>query len=289
MGIKARIHDRLLERQDSTAARLALETLSSAVATARARRPCRMRLDGPRWIHSYREGAIVSTTAHPDLPPPDEISSRIEDQFCHQRRPRHGDTVIDVGAGIGEALLLFSSLVGPSGRVIAIEAHPGLFACLERAIEVNGLSNVTALQAAVTATPGGSVSITDEDAWYANTIMAPGGPGSIEVPGLTLDEVVAEHSIDGIGLLKMNIEGAEVPALRGMSDSLDRCRAVAVECHDFRAEDPGDPAFGDPAFRTKETVIGTLAAAGFEIASRADHANPAFRDTVYASRPAEPA
>jgi hypothetical protein len=37
---------------------------------------------------------------------------------------RPGDTVIDVGANIGVLSLLASRLVGPSGRVLAIEAHP---------------------------------------------------------------------------------------------------------------------------------------------------------------------
>jgi FkbM family methyltransferase len=198
--------------------------------------------------------------------------------------PQGGETVIDVGAGIGEGLLRFSSLVGPSGRVIAVEAHPGLYACLERAIEVNRLSNVTAIQAAVTGTSGESVWITDETAWYANTILGANGEGSIEVPGLTLDELVVEEDVQRIGLLKMNIEGAEAPALPGMANTLKLCDAAAIECHDFRATDVNDPAFGDPAFRTKDVVTATLAAAGFRIETRVDHVNPAIRDTVYASR-----
>lgn len=284
MGFKSQTHDRLMKHRDSTPARLALEALSSAVATARARQLCRMRLDGPRWIHAYRDGAIVSPADQPDVPPPAVVSDRMRNEFCHLYEPEPGETVVDVGAGMGEALLLFSSLVGPRGRVIAVEAHPLQYGCLERAIEVNGLTNVEAIQVAVTGEPG-RVAITDAEEWYGNTIVAPGGDGGIEVEGRTLDRVLADAGADAIGLLKMNIEGAEGLALRGMRESIGRCKAAAISCHDFRVDDPGDSGYGVEAFRTKDSVRAFLEEAGFRVLTRDDDPVPSTRDVVYGVRP----
>jgi FkbM family methyltransferase len=275
-----------MDHRESAPARVALELLSSAVATVRAKQPCRMRLDGPRWIHSYRDGAIVSPVEQPDVPPPAATSARMRNEFCHLYEPGREETVVDVGAGMGEALLLFSSLVGPGGRVLAIEAHPLLFGCLQRAIDVNHLTNVEAIHVAVTGEPG-PVKITDEDMWYGNTIVASGGDGAIDVDGRTLDQILNDAGVESVGLLKMNIEGAERLALPGMKESLALCHAVAVSCHDFRVEDPQDPAFGVEAFRTKDQVRASLEEAGFVVKTRDADPSPSTRDVVYGLRPLE--
>jgi hypothetical protein len=47
--------------------------------------------------------------------------------YCYEYTPRLNDVVLDVGAGVGNATLLFARLVGSNGRVIALEAHPTTF------------------------------------------------------------------------------------------------------------------------------------------------------------------
>ncbi len=253
-----------------------------------------MRLDGPRWIHAFRGGAIVTPVSQPDIRPPAAISAQMRDEYCHAYLPRAGDVVIDVGAGIGEALLLFSSLVGPTGKVIAVEAHPLIYGCLERAIEVNRLENVEAVQAAVTGEPG-LVTLTDEvdfaspgadpsgeeqtAGWYANTIVDSGGPRTLEVEGRTLDQITSSAGVDRIALLKMNIEGAERDALAGMGQTIAGCRAAAISCHDFIA-----PEGGNGAFRTKGAVREFLEGSGLLVRTRDENPDPAVRDIVYGVR-----
>ena len=55
---------------------------------------------------------------------------------------KEGDFVIDVGANFGYYTLLFSKIVGPRGKVIAFEPHPGLFKLLEYNIKHNYITNV---------------------------------------------------------------------------------------------------------------------------------------------------
>ena len=40
--------------------------------------------------------------------------------------------ILDIGAGVGEDTLAFSKDVGPGGRVLSVEAHPGTFRMLEK-------------------------------------------------------------------------------------------------------------------------------------------------------------
>lgn len=57
-----------------------------------------------------------------------------------------GDYVVDVGANIGAYTLLFGAMVGPSGRVTAIEAEPSNMQRLRHNIQRNALHWVTALE-----------------------------------------------------------------------------------------------------------------------------------------------
>jgi len=62
---------------------------------------------------------------------------------------KEGDTVIDVGANIGFYTLLFRSIVGKKGRVIAFEPEPKNFSLLKKTIDTNKFENVITYQIAV--------------------------------------------------------------------------------------------------------------------------------------------
>jgi hypothetical protein len=62
---------------------------------------------------------------------------------------RAGQTVLDVGAHVGQYTLLASGIVGPAGRVIAFEPHPVLSRVLRRNVARAGCRNVTVLPVAL--------------------------------------------------------------------------------------------------------------------------------------------
>jgi FkbM family methyltransferase len=205
------------------------------------------------------------------------LSREAEDFWFHLYRPRPGDTIIDVGAGVGDEVLAFSRRVGPSGRVLAIEAHPATFRTLQATCRQNGLANVTCLQCAVVGRPG-TVYISDADHHESNRIggsAAEVGRG-FPVSGRTLDEIVRTEGIDAIDLLKMNIEGAEGPALEGMTTTIRGVRYAVIACHDFRAE-RGDGGF----FRTRARVAAFLRENGFSAVARESDPRPSVRDHVH--------
>lgn len=194
--------------------------------------------------------------------------------WYHGGCPRRGETVIDVGAGRGEDVLAFSNTVGPEGRVLAIEAHPVTFALLKRFCIDNRLDNAVPIQMATLDGPG-TVTMGDADEWTENTV----GRAGYMVPADTLDAICRREAPGPIGLLKMNIEGAESPALRGAVEVLARTRLVAVACHDFRA----DRGHGE-TYRTRRDVQAFLASQGFTVTARASDSRDWVRDHVFGVR-----
>ena len=182
------------------------------------------------------------------------------DLFFQEYTPQPGDTVIDVGAGAGEEVELLSKLVGAGGRVYAVEAHPATFAALEARCAEPGLGNVVPVHAAVS-DEAGTVRFSDDERYLENRITD--DPAGLAVAALTLDELIERWQLGEVDFLKMNIEGAEEAALRGLAQSAPRVRHLAVSCHDFLA-DRG----GDPANRTSAGVRRLLGEYGFTITGR---------------------
>jgi FkbM family methyltransferase len=203
-----------------------------------------------------------------------------QDYWFHAYRPRTGATIIDVGAGVGTDIPTFSRAVGPGGRVLAIEAHPDTFLALQKTCEYNQLENVTCVQAAVMDRPG-TVFIEDSAAHESNSVQIQpvAAAHRIAVPGSTLDDLCAEHGIDQVDMLKMNIEGAERLAIRGMDDVIRRTRYAVIACHDFRSE-RGD----DGSFSTRDEVVSYLRGHGFEIRTRDDDPRAFVRDHIHGLR-----
>ena len=204
-----------------------------------------------------------------------------DDYWFHVYRPQPGDVIVDIGAGRGEDVFAFSRAAGPSGRVWAIEAHPMTFRVLGKFVELNGLSNVTALNYACVDEPG-PLQAETLPVWESNYVRAgEAGPASHSVAGVTFDSLAERFHIERIDFLKMNIEGAERSALPGCRDALGRARQVCIAAHDFRA------ARGEGEhFRTLEFVRRFLADAGFELVTRDEDPRYYVPYHVHGRRPA---
>lgn len=224
-----------------------------------------------RWVNRCPTATIVSPLIH--TVPAADHARLAADQWNWDYPLEAGDTVIDIGAGIGEDSVYFARAVGAGGRVIAIEAQPTTFACLEATIARSNLTNVCALQCAITDRDA-PVTIDVSDNHVANSII--GTSGGITVPGRSLDSLAAELQLDRIDLVKMNIEGAEQFAVRGMGAIAKKVRHVVISCHDF-ISDGG----GDDQLRTFAEVEQALDRLGFDTRSRPDHALPWVRYYLY--------
>src|SRR5438067_11700771 len=135
----------LVRRLDRPGRRALLVIPASAWVSVAHRTRCLVRWQDGAWVHHYR-GARIPHASLGRAAPPAVFTAEARDIFLHGYTPRAGDIVFDVGAGIGAETLLFSRLVGPSGRVVSLEAHPATYDRLARLCAVNRLDNVTAVQ-----------------------------------------------------------------------------------------------------------------------------------------------
>jgi FkbM family methyltransferase len=126
------------------------------------------------------------------------------------REVRPGTVFWDVGANVGLYSLLASKLVG-SGRVFAFEPVPRNLSYLRQHLALNRVANVEVLALAVS-DKNGSANFQVEQTCSMGHFSAEGG---LAVSMATLDSLVAEGKVLPPDCIKMDIEGAELLALRG--------------------------------------------------------------------------
>ncbi len=132
--------------------------------------------------------------------------------------------VVDIGAHIGYFTRLYSALVGPKGMVYAFEADPENFSLLEK--NTRRLSNVKIFPLAITDSVGTIDFYHYPDKAGCHSTL-PNVPldykkEKITVACSNLDSVLANLGIERVDLVKMDIEGGEGAALRGMEKTLTK-------------------------------------------------------------------
>jgi FkbM family methyltransferase len=263
-------------RLDHPFGRPVLRALSATALALQYRDRCHVRWSDGAWEYRWHDAVVLSDRALLVRARPAECGRSagltIRDDFLWDYVPARGDTVFDVGAGLGTELYMLAELVGPEGRVYAFEPHRPTFRILERLCEVNGWSHVEPIHAAV-ADRSGTVTISDDAKYETNDILR--GGGGEQVPSLALDDFAAQRAIKRVDFIKMNIEGAEALAIRGMRDMAAQVRHLTIACHDFLA---------DPAKATKTDVRNWLAHQGFKVRENPDSPILSIRDFLYASR-----
>jgi FkbM family methyltransferase len=192
--------------------------------------------------------------------------------------PGRGDTLIDIGAGVGEETIIFSSLVGSEGKVFAIEAHPKTFQALTYLKETNGLKNVICSNVALS-DKAGIVQIEDSENSLGNSILQVSANKHFQILAETFDDFVKRNKLERIDFVKMNVEGAEQLIVKGMVESMSIIKHLAISCHDFRYHN-GESEF----FKTKKIIIQFLEENGFNIKTQQTNENM-VDDYVYASNP----
>ena len=160
-----------------------------------------------------------------------KYEKRFKTMFCRKYDVKKGDVVIDLGAGIGAELPFYCSRLLNEGTVYAIEASRDSYTKMERLCKTNAYGDNVSLHHLAISDTAGTVWIEETDLYKANQINK--SKKGIEVKAMTLDEFVDIHKITKINLLKMNIEGAELQVIKGMTTSVDLVDNFAISCHDF--------------------------------------------------------
>lgn len=140
-----------------------------------------------------------------------------------------GDAVVDAGANIGfYAVPLGRRLRDAGGEVWAIEPVAANASRLLENVRANGLDGtVTVIRAALGDAEGETTLRLEAGERTGNATPSPDGTGE-SVPLRTLDSIAESEGIRSCALLKLDVEGSELTALRGASRFLALHRPVIV-------------------------------------------------------------
>jgi FkbM family methyltransferase len=145
-----------------------------------------------------------------------------------------GDTVLDVGANVGQYAALLAGMVGRDGRVLAFEPVPRTFRVLASVVAGLELSNVETVQLALADVDGTAcfTEVLDADGLPDSGLAhlaVPTDRTTVEVPVARLDSLCAESlTVDACPFLKIDVEGAELLVLRGASAFLETRRPLIL-------------------------------------------------------------
>ncbi|MGY6558260.1 MAG: FkbM family methyltransferase [Nitritalea sp.] len=145
--------------------------------------------------------------------------------FAMERVLKPGDTVLDIGANQGEYTLWAARKVGPAGRVYAFEPFPPLFSQLCTHVSLNPAfdERIVCLPLGLAETAGRQMLYTRAGANEGvNTLFQDAQHQQpLEVIELdTLDSVCKRQGIKHVDFVKIDIEGAELAALKGAEQTL---------------------------------------------------------------------
>ena len=161
---------------------------------------------------------------------------KTEYEKCYQLSK--GDVVIDAGAHIGTFTVKAAKAVGNQGKVIAIEPEANNLQLLSRNVKANGLQNVSIVPKGVWESKGRlklniSCKRTTGHSFYRDAQFGTKDTKEFrEVEVDTVDNIIRQLGIGPVNFIKMDIEGAEIEAIKGMDETLGGDVNLAIEgCH----------------------------------------------------------
>lgn len=178
-----------------------------------------------------------------------------------------GDVIYDIGANIGIYTLIAAQVVGPTGRIFAIEPHVANANSLMRNVVLNGFADrVCVLTCALhdhegffdfayrRATAGSSGHQLGHTAGEDGRAFLP--VVTERKYATTVDRLVKDGVIVPAALIKIDVDGNELAVLRGMTTMLENpvVRSVQVEIHPT----------------TRREIVALMATCGFDQVERHD-------------------
>lgn len=141
--------------------------------------------------------------------------------------------VVDVGANVGFWTLALASRLSPRGGVLAIEAAPPNAERLRQVIEANELETLVRIRNVAVGDQAGTLALrVTGSASTGNAYVAkdaePSETNTYHVPVKCFDDIFREETLGRCDFIKVDIEGYELPFLRGAMNTLQCYRPVIL-------------------------------------------------------------
>lgn len=164
-----------------------------------------------------------------------DLEKDVKQEFS--QNVNEGDTVIDVGAHIGEYTLLGAKLVGDKGFIISVEPDHYTVKSLKENIILNDFKNCLVLEKAVgeKAETKSLYKVSEEDVYgYLDPyVLNKKLMKHSEIEVTTIDEIILSKNLNLVNLLKIDVEGFEYEVLLGCNDALkkNKIKKIIIELH----------------------------------------------------------
>lgn len=152
------------------------------------------------------------------------------DTVAFMRRHAGDGDVIHAGAFFGDFIPGLSKALAPGRRLWAFEPNPGNFAAAEKTVALNGLNNVTLINAALSDREGEILFRTHTSKGVplggASKHVLKDGPGVTRVPSVMIDYAVPLDR--KVSIVQLDVEGHERKALKGAHHIINRWAPILI-------------------------------------------------------------
>ncbi|MBX3044279.1 MAG: FkbM family methyltransferase [Candidatus Kapabacteria bacterium] len=197
----------------------------------------------------------------------------IYSEYFRYGKLKEGDVVIDAGANIGGFTVQAAQKIGKSGHIFAIEPNEENRKTLTKNLSLNNITNCTIITDALWSEKCTKEFFISHRPGEHTLIDYTGDPHfqrkNVEtIYCERLDDIIQKHGIQNVAYLKMDIEGAEIEAIKGASNFLNsQSPFLLIEAlHEVN----GKPAYNE--------IIPLVKDAGYELQKEIDN----YRGTILA-------
>ena len=186
------------------------------------------------WIHNFGKFKMVLDENDTDVSDQIRESGWYDDEKMEiqifEKYLKSGMTVLDLGANVGFYTMLSRSIVGENGRVFAFEPSQRNANLIRASIEENSFTNVKVVEAAVSDKIGISTLYLSPNQNSAHSLLnldfkydkSSEIEKTADVKVITIDDYLEKNVGDfKVNFIKMDIEGSESNAIKGMKKVFD--------------------------------------------------------------------
>jgi FkbM family methyltransferase len=155
------------------------------------------------------------------------------DQYSHGNvGVSAGDVVIDAGAFIGDTAVLFSHKTGGDCSVHSFELLDENIALIEQNLRLNRsiATDVLVNKTALSDVHGGDLWVETSTVQGATKALSGEDAGRERISTTTIDQYVRDSKLKTVDFIKMDIEGGEVPALKGSRETIQKYKPKLAIC-----------------------------------------------------------
>jgi FkbM family methyltransferase len=153
----------------------------------------------------------------------------IQNIFTQHLKP--GDVFYDIGANVGFFSIIAAKLVGDGGKVYAFEPGEGNANSIRHNARLNNFNHIEVIEKAVSHTSGeGQLLLAKYSGGHAlaTADAPPDLAGEVTVDLVSIDDLIAQNKIAPPNFVKIDVEGAELDVLKGMTETIKTARPAII-------------------------------------------------------------